>query len=174
MSTPAWLPATLSFSGSWETIRDGLYAIFQRDVKGRLTFRGLPVEFAKYPIEQGCEEGFWHVTSKNERVFDSATRTFRKERIFDEKRSRKLAWLRPLLENPDDPAVKTFAYREDNGVVQTYVWLEAFDYLVILSPSQSRHPARRGARCWYLVTAYSVDYRSKREDLADKYARREP
>jgi hypothetical protein len=171
---PAWLPAERSISGSWESIRDGLYQVYEKEIRPSLAFRGLPVKLAKYPIEQGCEEGFWHVTSKEEWLFDPKTRQKRKERIFDERRSRKLGWLRPLLNNSNDPAVKVFAYREDTGVVRTYVWLEDWDYVIILVPSQSRHPARKGQPCWYLVTAFSVDYPKKRNELAAKLRNREP
>jgi hypothetical protein len=170
---PSWLPGeTAAVSGSWETIRDGLYAIYQREIKGRLTFRGLPVELARYPIEQGCEEGFWHLTSKNEWIFDAAIRRRRQERVFDERRCRKLAWLAPLLANADDPVVKTFEFEEDNGDVRTYIWLQAFDYLAVVVPSRSRNPRTRDDPCWYLVTAFSIDYPKKRAELAQKYRKR--
>jgi hypothetical protein len=52
------------------------------------------------------------------------------------------------------------------GDVHTYVWLEHFDYVIVMK--RYRDGRRR------LITAYWVDYESKRRALLKKYSTRLP
>ncbi len=167
MSTPAWLPAELDLNGSWPEIRGRLFAVFQRDIALGLRFRGLPVWHDRRTLEDALPEGFWHITHRDQWVTDPKTRRKEKQRIFDPTRSRRLAWLKPMLENATDAAVISWDFVEDDGRESTYVWMREAGYLAILA----RQSTRTGD-VFKIITAYSVDYADKVRQLDDKYRRR--
>ena len=68
----------------------------------------------------------------------------------------------------DDAKVKVWDYRESNGKLTTYVWMENWDYVIILRKRQ-----HRWGDVVFLVTAYHVDYNSTRRNLRAKYEKRE-
>ena len=63
--------------------------------------------------------------------------------------------------------VKVWDYEEDDGRVRTYVWLELHDYVVILEKK-----AKRVGSVVFLVTAFHVDGKQKREDLQRRFQRK--
>ena len=63
-----------------------------------------------------------------------------------------------------DPAVLAWDFEEGASDIRTYVWLKDLDYVVVMK--RYSDGARR------LITAYWIDYPSKRKTLQSKYARR--
>ena len=164
---PTWLPAEIGLDGAWDEIRNRLDTVFQRDSAQGLQFRGLPVWHDQRRLEDHLPEGFWHITHRDQWLVDPMTRRKEKKRIFDPGRSRRLAWLKPMLEHPLAPAVLTWDFIEDDGRESTYVWLRKPGYLAVLA----RQNTRTG--CVYkIISAYSVDYVDKVRQLEDKYRRR--
>jgi hypothetical protein len=119
--------------------------------------QGLPIwwDRAVRPGEQ-YEEGFLHlVTRKDQRTGD---------RIFDPRRAERLPWCGPTITNCQDPCVKMWDYQEGDRRVNTYIWLEEFDYVVLL-----RRQSMRKRDVAFLLTAYHIDGPSVRRSFARKY-----
>jgi len=166
-NSPDWLPDPIDTNGAWDEILDRLWTVFDTQIARGLFFNGRPVWHSNW-IEDGKPGGFWHVTHRDDRVFDPRRRTMVKQRNFDPGRSRCLCWLRPILENTHRDEVLVWDYREDDGRMVTYVWLECCDYVIILGHEQTR----RGS-VYRIVSAYVTDYSRKRDQLHEKSRNRE-
>ena len=101
---------------------DLLYAIFQRAFKdSQPLYEGNPVWF--FPeMEDGKEVIFWHMTSEKNKNTG--------ERLPDFRRSERLPWARPMVDNHTHPEILAFDYVEADGDTNTYVWLKDHDFLV--------------------------------------------
>lgn len=159
---PSWLPDLVSVNGEWNQMLARLHAIFERDfVLGGCTLRGMPVWWNRTKTKgEPYEEGFWHLITKTDQASG--------ERLLDPRRAERLPWCNPTLTHSNDPVVKVWDYREKNGKLGTYVWIEDWDYVVVIQTRQhNRGPVA------FLLTAFHVDFDSSRRRLAAKYARRE-
>jgi len=158
-SPPDWLPATLPVNGDWDAVLRRLHDVFLRDLSD-LRFRGCPVWWdTRRETPDDHDEGFWHIITKGERPED---------RLFDPPRAAKLSWLRPIVDHCDDPAVKAWDYIHPRGKMRTYLWLEAWDYVVILEFTDRFDDGP----VYMLVTAHHIDHNSKRRDLQKRYEKR--
>ena len=152
---PDWLPEPLQyvyFGSKYEKFFATVYEIFERDFKqSRPNYGGRPVTYDSR-IEDGKEAAFWHVTTST----DDATG----ERLPDFRRSERISWLRAIIEHPDDKALKV--WREDRGGegVRIHLWLEEFDYLVVLG---------EGARVMVIVTAFYIESNHMRRNLRKRW-----
>lgn len=173
MAAPAWLPSTIPAGADWDNFIRRAYEIFERDFKQSCPRHvGKLVWFDKRRLDPddkyGFEEGFWHLTTKEQSYYDQVARTHKKERVHDPRRSERLPWCRPVIENTDDGEVLLWRYREQHGEIRTYVWLQKHDYVAILRP----WPTKRFQTVWMLVTAFYVDYRNTRSNLELKFKNR--
>jgi hypothetical protein len=159
MNPPAWLPAMFPMSPWSEQVMEALYTIFHRD------FVSQPARYAGYEVwffpekDRGKELIFWHLVEREDPPRSG-------NRLPDFRRSERLPWARPMLENCGQPEIKAWDYEEGDGDVHTYVWLEHFDYVIVMK--RYRDGRRR------LITAYWVDYESKRRALLKKYSKQLP
>lgn len=158
--SPSFLPPMLNLDGEWATVLERLYAVFSRDFKEtKAHHRGLRVIYngAVLPDGLGKEEGFWHVMSRKDKTTG--------ERLPDYPRAKRLPWAKPIVESPERSEIKVWQYREgssDSGI-RTYLWLEKYDYLLILQKKKN---------VYYWVTAFYVDFEGKRAELRRKYEQR--
>lgn len=161
---PSWLPELLDTDGAWQDILDRLYAVFTSDFKiGRPTFRGLPIWWDRKCSEgDSHEDGFWHLVTKDDPASGN--------RLLDTFRAKRLKWCRAIIDNHVDAAVLVWNYREGNGKIRTYLWLENSDYLIVLEKT-----VRRGKDvAYFLVTAFHLDGESRRRATRRKYDNRIP
>lgn len=170
MSThfPDWLPDPIDTNGSWDEILDRLWTVFESQIASGLYFRGRPVWY-----DRGKDDGkprcFWHITHRDHKEYDPRFRKMViRDRLVDTARARCLSWLRTILENTHREEVLCWDYREDDGRMATYVWLECCDYVIILG-----HQETKKGIVYRIVSAYVTDYPRKRDQLHDKYANRE-
>lgn len=160
MSRPLWLPDTVEVGGNFSEVLDRLYDIFTRDFKiSKLTYNGIPVNWNHRKANQGFEEAFWHLITK----IDNRTQY----RLFDPKRAERLPWCAPVIQNASDHVVKSWRYREGTGKIRNYLWLNSFDYVVILEEKRTPNCFR-----YFLVTAFCVDRQAKKKDLESRYNKR--
>jgi hypothetical protein len=154
--SPGWLPPFFHVNPWTNETFDQLYAIFRRDFKdSRPRYEGKYVWF--FPeMERGKEVIFWHMTSRD----DKATG----ERLPDFRRSERLPWARPMIDNSRQPEVLAWDYEEGDRTVKTYIWLKDHDFLVLLK--KYKDGRRR------LLTAYYIDQPHYRRKLEKKYKRR--
>jgi hypothetical protein len=156
---PVWLPELFAVE-LWSTELYGqLYTdVFCRDFKGESIFyRRCPVWFFQ-ERSRGFELVFVHLTSRK----NSTTG----EREIDLMRSARLPWARPLIENSTAPEVLAWDFEEDDGSINTYIWLPDHDYAIIMRKMSD--DSRR------LITAYWVEFEHERRRLRKKYGRRLP
>jgi hypothetical protein len=157
---PVWVLNILSFDGVWENTLARLYAIFEQDfIQTHRYFEHRPVIWDDRKLDGRYEEGFWHVIS----IKDQETG----ERIPDYERAKRLPWCAPTITNSDDITVKCWDYQESRGEIRTYLWLEQWDYVVILEKKTTGT-----GDIAILITAYHVGGSSTRRKLTLKYEQR--
>ena len=143
---PTWLPSMVNVNGEWNRVVAMLYGIFDRDFRQSACF----LEHTRVLWDQTkldaspYEEGFWHLITQRDQAMG--------ERLFDPERAKRLPWCRPTLENCRDPEVAVWDYQESSGKVRTYVWLERWDYVIILE----KRPRWTNPSAAFLVTAFHV------------------
>lgn len=150
---PTWLPVIFPMSPWSEAVMEALYAIFRRDfVDNPASYRGHGVWF--FPEkDRGKENIFWHLVERDDKGTSA--------RLPDFRRSERLPWARPMLDNLGQPEILDWDYAEGDKSIHTYVWLKDFDYLIVMK----KYP--NGQR--RLITAYYVDYENTRRKLRKKY-----
>lgn len=126
-SSPDWLPPLVLFSeydGNWESYLDALYALFKDDfIYSKPVFQGKQLGLKRYPLSQGKEATFWHMTSEG---------SDEESRIPDFRRCERVRWPKPVIENDSDPAVKV--WRNQRGRENRIcLWLVQENYLVVLA-----------------------------------------
>ena len=152
---PEWLPACCITNGEWAEVIARLYAVFQRDfVADPPRVDGCPVWWQRR-ISDGYEEAFWHLTTRADDVAG--------DRLFDPRRAERLPWCGTILRRCDDPVITRWRYRESKGQIRLYLWLEAWDYVVVLEERDMRV-----GRVYFLITAYHVDGDAVRQQLRKK------
>lgn len=156
MTKPDWLPDLFPVNPWTEKTYDLLYKIFARGFKEtQPSYRGHTIWF--FPEkEDGKELVFWHLTPRKDKKSG--------ERLPDLRRSERLPWARPMLDNFNKPEILDWDYEEDDGDIHTYLWLKDYDYLMILK--KYRDGGRR------LVTSYWVEYDNFKRKLEKKYKSR--
>lgn len=161
MTIPGWLPPIVRVDGRWEDVLRMLYGIFTEDfIESGPTFKGLKIQWDKRIVEGNYEEGFWHLITKTDSLSG--------ERLLDSRRAERLPWCAPTISNAENPAVRVWDYLEGNGRIRTYLWLNLWDYVVILE----KRPGRSGEIA-FLITAYYIEGASTRRNLQRKYEHRE-
>ncbi len=170
MSNPAWLPAELDLNGSWPEIRDLLHTIYTGRIRRGLRFRSLPVMPDGRKSEDEFEDGYWHLTSRNDYVWNEKTRCREKVRNYDSKRSARLPWVVAIIQNADAPEVSVFeSVDEKSGRLRTYLWLQGSEFVVVLE--RRTLPAKAGKpkfQFYQLVTAFCVDLPGVRADFVKR------
>lgn len=161
MVMPLWLPHKIPVDGEWERVCAMLYQIFERDfIDSSPLFERRKIIWDDRVLDGLYAEGFWHLITKQDKESG--------ERFLDPRRAERLPWCAPTINNSRDPVVKVWNYREGSGRIRTYLWLENFDYLIVLEI----RPQRRGEVA-FLFTAFHVDGDSYRRGLRIKYEKRE-
>ena len=159
---PSWLPHMISIDGEWTKVLALLYGIFEKDFKQmQRFFEGRPIWWDRRVLgNEKYEEGFWHLIT--------VTHVKTGQRLLEPRRAERLPWCGPTISNSNDGAVKVWDYREAKGHVRTYLWLEYWDYVVILEKRKQQK-----GEIAFLITAFLVDWDSSRRNLKGKFSRRE-
>lgn len=154
MSLPLFLPPMVTVDEDWERTLEALYSVFANDfIASRPSFSHMRVLHDGRVGDRGLPNGFWHLITKSDGS----------ERLVDFRRAERLPWARPVIENSGEPVIRTWDYLEGNRAIRTYIWLEQYDYLVILQ--------KKGSVA-FLVTAYYIEGNSTRRRLRSKYEQR--
>lgn len=158
---PDWLPDIISVDGEWDEVLARLYDIFDTDFKQtKRFFEGRLVWWDRRILaDDHYEEGFWHLITKTDQETN--------ERLLDPRRAERLPWCGPTISNSFDNTIKVWDFRESNGRLRTYVWLEDWDYVIILEKRQ-----QRTGEVAFLITAFHVDGDARRKNLRGKYEKR--
>lgn len=172
-NAPNWLPNMANVSpwqnGGANDTYEMLYDIFCRDIKiSKLTYNCYDVWIFS-TMEDGKETLFWHLTSRKQKA-QPVPRRKRKfyvsseipaQRYPDLRRSERLPWIKPIIENANKIEVLAWDYQEGDGSIKTYLWLKDFDYVVIMK----KYPDNKRR----LITSFYIDSRYKYADFERKY-----
>lgn len=127
---------------------DMLYEIFSKDfIKTKTTFLGKYVVFDNRVLDDDkYPEGFWHLITRTDYKNGS-------ERLLDLKRSKRLPWIKPIINQYSEPEIKAWYCSEpskDGSKFQNvyYLWYEEGNYLVILKERKNGY---------FLATSFYVD-----------------
>ena len=124
---PDWLPGLVLFedyNNNWEQYLDALYSYFKADfVDSKPVFQGQRLALKRYPLSEGREATFWHLISEG---------TSEENRSIDLRRCERIRWLKPIIENSADDAVKLWKNIR-RGEIRICLWLENQEYLVVLT-----------------------------------------
>lgn len=173
-SKPGWLPPHIPFTGDWDTFVKALHIIFERDfIRACPHLRTLPIWHDRRHDPQDkydFEEGFWHLVTRDDWVYDRQTRRDEKQRLPDYARAGRLSWVKPIIEHETAPEVLSWDFDEatkKGTVVRTYIWLKEHDYVVILERQK-----KNTGEIFMLITSFFLDVEAKRRDLQSRYDRR--
>lgn len=154
-SKPEWLSEMLNVRQPWDILLTTFYHIFYNDfVLQTPFFDGKLISWDERILDGIYPEGFWHLITRDD---------INHGRIPDYRRSERLPRCAPTILHNQDQATTVWDYRESNGVIRTYLWLEDWDYVIVLQrpSSETLHRVR-------LITAFHVDGESRRRDLRRK------
>jgi len=156
MNIPDWLPPTINTNGDWNKVLVNLYAIFTKDfIDHDCYFDSYKIMMDRRKTDSLYEEGFWHLITRNNEKTG--------ERVPDFPRAQRLPWCKPTIENHCDPLIRCWNFLEANGRINTYIWLEECDYMVIIQK-------RRNSA--FLVSAFHIDGAKQRRYYQAKYEKR--
>lgn len=125
MSTVAWLPPLVEFNdygGDWSAYLEAVYGFFRKDfISSAPYFRSRPVRLKRHPMLLGKEATFWHCVT---------TGAVEEERTPDLRRTERIRWPRPCIENKGVLKV----WSEFRGSEErVHLWVEEEGYLVVLA-----------------------------------------
>ncbi len=151
LSDKCWLPKQEIYDGQspWIEYEDALYSIFKHDFLDTYPkFEGIRVSVKHYPIENGKEDAFFHITCK-----DYKGNGIREP---DLRRCERIRWIRAFIENykcdaslcSECDGVKLWREPYKNRV-RIHILLEEERYVVILEERKTY---------FLLITAFYLDY----------------
>ncbi|MBT2558799.1 hypothetical protein J7E24_13460 [Hymenobacter sp. ISL-91] len=156
-SIEAMLPECLylsDFSGNFQDYISAVYEVFCKDfVDSRPKFRGKRLALKKYPITDGWEATFYHLTHEGE---DEQNRTPCMQRC------ERIPWLRMAIEQCDSLGLKVWPQTR-KGKTRICIWVELEhqpDHFIILDD--------RGDYI-LLWTAYPLTYKHQKEKKRKEY-----
>lgn len=122
-----------------------LYGIFLRDiVNNPIKINGVDLTYntniSRHPICRGKPKGFEHIITRESK--------YKGLRDFDKYRANKIHWIKPIIENVNDPRILYYERINDDGQNQRYYWYEDKDFLVIVRELNPEY---------FLITSFEVD-----------------
>jgi len=147
---------------------DYLYAIFHRDFIANDTYLAeqIYINPRRYKKDEDKEIDFWHLITREqkEKVWQNRKPVWKTiGRYPDYRRAERLEWVKQILINHTDQAIKLFYHRETNKKrdIRLYLWAYDHDFVVILQ--------KLGNTESFLVTSFYIDHNAKRQDYQKRY-----
>ena len=161
MTTCKWLPPLeiCSDLANWKLYEDQIYEMFLNDFVNSQTFYiDDPVKIKKYPVIDGREEAFWHVTCQDY--------SHKHERSPDLRRCERIRWIRKLIENNDCNQEECIfcdgikVWNEADNKNRIHILFENERYMVVLEPRNNYY---------LLITAFYFDQDHALRKKLNKY-----
>jgi hypothetical protein len=156
------LPEKLNLDGAlgYNEIIKLFFSVFRTDfIDSKPYFKALPVVYDNRFIDSPYPEGFWHVITQG-----------KEGRLIDYKRAKRLPWLKPIIQQANNPDLHTWSETVlDNSaghpVNKWHIWYEAGNYLVILKERPKRYFL---ATAFYVTGQREHDWYLKKFEAAQK------
>jgi len=156
---PDWLPPLVllqEYNGDWNQYIEAVYDYFKVDfIDSKPQFQDKTIRLKRYPLLDGKEATFWHITSEGKEE---------DERVPDLRRCERIRWPRPIIEHYNDDSIRCWSNVRGNARRRNerriVLWFYDEDYVVVL--------AARG-RYILLWTAYYVSWDHTRKKLLKDY-----
>lgn len=135
----------LSIDGPNKVQMHTMYGHYLNDiVKNPLVINGITLTFnsnaSRHPVCKGKHQCFEHIITRESKHSG--------KRNFDRERANKIHWIKPILENVNDPRIKYFEAINDDNENQQFYWYEEMNFVVILRELNPN---------LLLITSFSVD-----------------
>lgn len=146
-----------------------LYGLFHRDFVANPTWLNdqIHIDPRSHRMDEGKEATFWHLTSREQKHLVKQGNRFVtvKERLPDYRRSERIEWVRQIITNHTNAAIRCFYHQESNEKqdIRLYLWAYADDFVVILQ--------KLGRSSAFLVTSFYIDHQGKRDDYEKRHKR---
>ncbi len=151
----AFLPPELTGHATDDLLFDAALQVFRHDFIATGAKLGTSqIQIATKISTEGWEESFRHLATR-EPIKGSPRQN-------DPDRARRVPWVKPIIENYNDPQLTYFMYLEGSGYVRHYIWNQPDKYVVIL---ESKNTQLR------LVTGFNIDEPWKLYDLKKKLSK---
>ena len=121
-------------------------------VHRNLYLENTPIHLKRLPYRGEFDSTFYHLVSSSEDHFED-------NRDIDIERCKRIRWPRSILDNSSDSMIKVWTNKR-KGKTRTLLWLESFDFLVVLEKRKD----------YYLLwTAYITDHDHTRKKLSEEF-----
>ena len=139
----------LGIDGPTEDQLYKIYGVYLNDiVKNPILIDGRVLKYNNSPsrhhICRGKHQTFEHIITRKSKISG--------KRNFDRERANKIHWIRPILENIEDPRIKYFEQVNDHGQNQLFYWYEEKSFIVIVREIEPDI---------LLITSFAVDKEEK-------------
>lgn len=139
------------FGGNFAQYLEAVYDIFTNEfIRNRPTFRGVRLGLKKYPVTDGKEATFWHMTSEGDDE---------QNRLPDLRRLERIKWPSFIINNSEHPYLRVW---ENSRGSKTNILImhEEENYVVIL---------RKGNGYLLPWTAYLIEYEWRKKKFIKEY-----
>lgn len=139
------------YGGDFNKYLEAIYSLFKRDfIDSKPVYRGMRLGLKRYPLSQGKEATFWHMTSEGDNE---------ETRNPDIRRLERIQWPAPMINGSEHPYLKVWENtRGDKSNI--LIFHEKENYLVVL----------RKAKDYILPwTAYLIEYKSRKQKFLKEY-----
>ena len=139
------------FGGDFARYLEAIYEVFTNEfIRNRPSFRGIRLGLKKFPISDGKEATFWHMTSEGEEE---------QNRHPDLRRLERIKWPSFIINNSEHPYLRVW---ENTRGTKTNVLImhEAENYVVIL---------RKGNGYLLPWTAYIIEHEWRKRKFLREY-----
>ena len=152
-----WLPSLIEINVSHMSQLESYFeGIFLLEYIGKkIYYLDYPIIFYNPRDPDYSKKLFNHLVTRDNPKYGS--------RGMDIERAKRLLWCPAVIEHSTDPKILNFDYKEADGNIRTYLYLEPYnlDYLVILQKLNRTHEAM-------IVSAYFIDIEYKRRSYIEK------
>ena len=139
------------FGGNFKIYLEAVYDIFYNEfVKNKPSFRGARLALKKYPLTDGKEATFWHMTSEGEDE---------ENRIPDFRRLERIKWPSFIINNSEHPYLRVWENKRGNKT-NILIMHEHENYVVIL---------RKGNGYLLPWTAYLIEHEWRKKKFLREY-----
>jgi len=121
----SWLPSLIKYDSSKNNFNEyieAIYEYFKQDfIYTKPKFNGQELSLKKYPIRDGKEATFYHITTEGDDE---------ENRKFDLERCERIRWSKPIIES-DYVGLKIWENKrgKDENIL---IWFDNVEYLIIL------------------------------------------